>query len=209
MRSKTTMKAQKQPKAVQKKNPLETLQDLGSGMVKKTASQFGDIGAGMLDQLLGNYDSWEEEEKKNTSSHAKEQEQQKQKSKQEGNVFNFKDRYEKEIVQNEIKQLLEQIRQEIRMIKNADKSLLHEVKDIEKLSLESMPEQTGVYHVRFLEFVLNILRSVRAKVNESRTWLEAMQTKRKKRGSLFASLSKKKGTQYSLSQELQASRSTQ
>lgn len=209
MHSKTTMKAQKQPKAVQKKNTLETLQDLGSGMVKKTASQFGDIGSGMLDQLLGNYDSWEEGEKKNTPPPAKEQEQQKPKDKQEGNVFNFKDRYEKEIVQNEIKQLLEQIRQEIRMIKNADKSLLHEVKDIEKLSLESMPEKTGIYYVRFLEFVLNILRSVRAKVNESRTWLEAMQSKRKKRGSAFASLSKKKGTQYSLSQELQASRSTQ
>ncbi len=202
------MKAQKQQKAAQKKNTLETLQDLGSSMVKKTASQFGDIGAGMLDQLLGNYNSWEEEEKKTHNTH-KEQKEEKSKSKQEGNVFNFKDRYEKELVQNEIKQLLEQIRQEIRMIKNADKSLLHEVKDIEKLSLESMPEKTGIYHVRFLEFVLNILRAVRAKVNESRTWLEAMQTKRKKRGSLFASLSKKKGTQYSLSQELQASRSTQ
>lgn len=208
MRSNTSMKAQKQQKAVQKKNPLETLQDLGNDVVKKAASQFGDIGSGMLDQLLGNYDSWEEEEKKTSNTH-KEQKEEKPKNKQEGNVFNFKDRYEKEIVQNEIKQLLEQIRQEIRMIKNADKSLLHEVKDIEKLSLESMPEQTGVYHIRFLEFVLNILRSVRAKVNESRTWLEAMQSKRKKRGSLFASLSKKKGTQYSLSQELQASRSTQ
>jgi hypothetical protein len=33
-----------------------------------------------------------------------------------------------------------------------------------------------------------------------------MQTKKKKRGSLFLALSKKKGTQYSLSQELQATR---
>ncbi|MFN3393664.1 MAG: DUF5660 family protein, partial [Candidatus Thermochlorobacter sp.] len=34
----------------------------------------------------------------------------------------------------------------------------------------------------FLEVVLNILRALRAKVGESKTWLQAMMSKKKKRG---------------------------
>ncbi|MCX6732754.1 MAG: DUF5660 domain-containing protein, partial [Candidatus Roizmanbacteria bacterium] len=64
-------------------------------------------------------------------------------------------------------------------------------------------------HVKFLEIVLQILRSVRAKVGESSTWMQALMSKKKKRGSLFASRSKKQGTAYSMSQELSNSRSIQ
>ncbi|MCX7881329.1 MAG: DUF5660 domain-containing protein [Patescibacteria group bacterium] len=124
-------------------------------------------------------------------------------------IFNYQEYYERELIKKQIKELTEQIRKEIAYIKKTDASLLSEVKDIEKLSIESLPEKPGIYHIRFLEIVLRILQTLRQKVNESRTWLQAMMSRKKKRGSLFMALSKKKGTQYSLSQELQTVRSVQ
>jgi hypothetical protein len=72
-----------------------------------------------------------------------------------------------------------------------------------------LPEKPGIYHVRFLEIIVNVLRALRAKINESSTWMQALTSKKKKRGSLFAVRAKKKGTQYSLSQELSSARSVQ
>ena len=127
----------------------------------------------------------------------------------EFSLFSYNQYYENELVKKQIKELIEQVRKEIQMLKKAENSLLTDIKDAEKLTVDQLPEKQGVYHIRFMEVILTILRSLRAKVGESRTWLQAMVTKRKKRGSLFLSLSKKKGTQFSLSQELQSSRSVQ
>lgn len=121
-------------------------------------------------------------------------------------VFKQEDYREKHLIPNEIKQLVEEIRKEIIAIKQTNKALLSQVADIEKTTIQSLPEKPGIYHIRFLELILSFLRILRAKAGEAKTWLAAMQTKRKKRGSLFLALSKKKGTQYSLSQELQTSR---
>lgn len=124
-------------------------------------------------------------------------------------VFNFREHYEKENVQKQVQELMQQIKREIEEVKKVDASLLQEVRDIEKMSVEDLPAKAGIYHVRFLEILLSMLRTVRSKMGESKTWLEAMMSKKKKRGSLFAVRSKKMGTQYSLSQELQSARSVQ
>lgn len=124
-------------------------------------------------------------------------------------IFNYAQYYEQELVRKQIQELVEAIRQEIVLIKKTDQGLINEVKDIEKITIDNIGEKTGIYHVRFLEIVLRLLRSLRQKVSESKTWLSAMISRKKKRGSLFAVLSKKKGTQYSLSQELQTARSVQ
>jgi len=127
----------------------------------------------------------------------------------EFSLFSYQEYYERELVKKQIKELIEQIKKEIELIKKSDKSLLNEVSDIENITVEQMPEKPGIYHIRFLEIVLRILQSLRQKISESKTWLSAMVSRKKKRGSLFLSLSKKKGTQYSLSQELQTARSVQ
>ncbi|OGK11998.1 hypothetical protein A2954_00330 [Candidatus Roizmanbacteria bacterium RIFCSPLOWO2_01_FULL_37_12] len=163
--------------------------------------------SGLLDQFFGNNNpdyqldeefNWVGEKKKSA-----------QKQRQEFSIFNYQRYYEQEIVKKEIKQLLNQIKEQIEMIKKADSALLQEVKDIQNLSLESLPENPGIYHIRFFEIILSILKTLRAKIGESRTWLQAMVSKRKKRGSLFAVRSKKKGTLYSMSQELSSARSIQ
>ena len=184
------------------KNPLEALHNMGSDIVGGTASSIKDIGTGVFDQLLG--------VDKTPSSSEKLQHKSDEKPRRSGNreiktIWTFQQEQETRTIRS----LIEQLKHEMKLIKQADSSLMSEIKDIEKLTLDSLPEKPGIYHVRFLELLISILATLRAKINESRTWLMAFQSKKKKRGSAFASMSKKKGTQFSLSQELSNARSVQ
>lgn len=196
---------QKKSKSYTNINPVEAFKDLGGGIVKNTASNVKKIGTGIFDQFFGNYNP-DYQNPENQFGFENEQKKGPLPQRKEFSVFNYQEYYERELVKKQIKELTEQIKKEIELLKKADKTLLAEVKDVEKLSIETLPDKPGIYHIRFLEIVLSILRTLRAKIGESRTWLAAMMTKKKKRGSLFSSLSKKKGTQYSLSQELQSAR---
>ena len=160
----------------------------------------------MLDQLLGVSHS---ESDKTEERSQKTEEKDKKNLKKEANLFNYQSHHENVIVRDQIKNLLEQIKQEVQYIKKADASLLNDVRDIEKFTMDTLSEKPGIYHVKFLEIVLRILQSVRMKVGESRTWMQALMSKKKKRGSAFAARSKKQGTAYSMSQELSNSRNVQ
>lgn len=187
------------------KNPLEMVKDLGSSTVKKTVNSLSDIGSGVFDQLTGNYEDNETDE-----FNPQKFEQQASKSlKKEKKVFSFQEHSENTLIKQKIAELTELIKREIEALKKQGSEFSSELSDIEKIALNDLPEKPGIYHVRFLEIVLSFIRNLRAKVGESRTWLNAMMSKKKKRGSLFAVRSKKAGTQYSLSQELQSSRSVQ
>jgi len=120
-------------------------------------------------------------------------------------LFNY---HEDIFVQKEIERLMGEIRQEIKALKKANQSFDAKMRDIEKISLQAVPKNAGIYHVRFFEAILKILKSMRAKIGESQTWLEALSSKKKKRGSLFSFRAKKRGTQYSLSEELKLVRQT-
>ncbi len=187
--------------AILNKNPLESLRNVGTGIASGTAASFKDLGTGMFDQLLG----IEHNTQKDKASSAAEKQPKAALKRELKTVWSFQQEQESRTIRS----LVEQLKQEVKLLKQADSSLMSEIKDIEKLTLESLPEKPGIYHVRFLELLISILKTLRAKINESRTWLIAFQSKKKKRGSAFSSLSKKKGTQFSLSQELSASRSVQ
>ena len=189
------------------KNPLEAVHELGSSTVQSATDEFKKIGSGMFDQFFGGGDN--DNEKAEELSRFKHEGVQKPSKKQEFKLFNYGEYYENELVKRQIKELSELIKKEVEMIKKADASLLNEVKDIHNLTLDALPNKVGIYHVRFLEIVLNILRTLRQKIGESRTWLQALMSKKKKRGSLFMARSKKQGTQYSLSQEISNARSVQ
>lgn len=184
------------------KNPLESLREVSTDVVKSASSSIGGIGTGIFDQLLGIDQS---EYKYNPES---------LKPKPEKKV-NFAPRREFKTIwsmQQEhearaIRHLLEQVKKEVKMIRQADSALLQEVKDIDKLTIELPENASGIYHIRFLELVISILRTLRIKINESRTWLATFKGKANKKG--YKALSKKKGTSFSMSQELTASRSVQ
>ncbi len=186
------------------KNPLETLRDLGSSTVKNTFDSVSSIGGGMLDQFFG---TTEEDDNESFKSQALETKQ--KTGKKDFKLFSYTEYSETTLIKQKIAELTDLIKKEIDYLKKDNSALLNEVKDVEKLTLNDLPEKPGIYHVRFLEVVLNVIRHLRAKVGESRTWLDAMVSKKKKRGSLFSTRSKKSGTQYSLSQELQSARSIQ
>ena len=190
------------------KNPLESLSELGKSTVKSTTDAFGKIGGGMLDQFFGGADDHEDDDFGKEFNFKKELDKAKGK-KQEVKIFNYQEYYENTLIKKQIAELTDAIKREIDMIKKADASLINSVKDVENLTINGLPEKVGIYHIRFLELVLNILRTLRAKVGESKTWLTALMSKKAKRGSAFVVRSKKQGTQYSMSQELSNSRSVQ
>jgi protein-tyrosine-phosphatase len=184
------------------KNPLEALHNLGNNIVGESASAVKDIGTGIFDQMLGLDSAAPRVEQ----SHSKQSEKPRRSGNREiRTIWSFQQEQETRT----ISELVKQLKQEVKLLKQADKALINEVKDIENLTLESLPAKPGIYHIRFMELLISILRTLRAKINESRTWLSAFQSKKKKRGSAFATMSKKKGTQFSLSQELSNARSVQ
>src|SRR3989344_3163320 len=122
-------------------------------------------------------------------------------------VFKNADHFETKVVPQQLAELMNQLKKEISEIKKRNESMIAEVSKIENQTLQALPDKVGIYHVRFAEILLEMLRGLKAKMGEANTWMMAMMSKKKKRGSAFMSNSKKKGTQYMLSQELQNARS--
>jgi len=180
-------------------NPIERLKD----------SHSSSNSSGFIDQLIGNYDYDDDFYGDENFYPRKEKAAPQPQQRKEFTVFNSHEHYETERVTREVEELTKQIKQEVVMLKKTSAELDQNIKQVEKISLESTPEKAGIYHVRFLEIVISLLQSIREKVGDSSTWLTALISKKKKRGSLFAAHSKSKGTQYSLSQELQSARSIQ
>jgi len=192
-------------------NPIESLGDVSRTVGTNTVDSLRDLGSGMLDQLLSitnNQESGDEQEEQIKQFDAQKNEDKKA-VKKEANLFSYQSHHENVIVRDQINKLVEQIKQEVQYIKKTDSSLLNDVRDIEKFTMDTLSEKPGIYHVKFLEIVLRILQGVRMKVGESRTWMQALMSKKKKRGSAFLTRSKKQGTAYSMSQELSNSRSVQ
>lgn len=206
IKTKLAMKQQNQNSLEREKETSVggSISDLSKDTVKKVGNAFGDIGKGIFEQLLSQSDIEYAPEK---PRHQEEQERPAF-NPERGTIFNFRNIEEQRQI-SEIKQLIEAIKQEVESIKRADSALMSEVKDIEKLTIDTLPERPGIYHVRFLELVLKVLQTLKLKISESGTWMEALKSKKAKRGSAFAANTKKKGTQYSMSQELSNARSVQ
>lgn len=203
----------KRPMAQVKRDTLETesstfdggLSSFAKDTVNKVGQNFNDIGKGMFDQLLGSY---QENAEKPQSQEQKQKQDSEAPRLENRTLFSFQDMETRRQIE-QMKELIKQIKQEVDALKRADSSMMSEVSDIENLTINSMPDKPGIYHIRFLEVVLKVLKTLRMKVSESGTWLQAMNSKKKKRGAAFGARSKKAGTQYSMSKELSNARSVQ
>ena len=199
--------AQKKQNIAAQQNTVETFKSLSTGVAKNTLKTFGDIGAGigkgMLDSFTGATYAPEKHEK--TPQNAENKPGNFQRKGEFKTLYNFQAEQERKT----IRELTRKIHEEIKALKEANSSLAQEVSDIEKITLSSAAEKPGIYHIHFLELVLSFIKTLREKIGDSSTWLAAMQSKKKKRGSAFAANAKKKGTQYSMSEEHKITRSTQ
>jgi hypothetical protein len=194
-------------------NPLEALKELGSDVVKNATAETSRMSAGVMDEFFNGYEDDFEDDFEflgNPKEQAHAKIGQAQESKPATRLFNYSEYHERVIVSQEMKELTDVISKEIKMLKSAGAALMSEVKDVENATLNYHPgEKAGIYDIRFMEILRELLQVVRLKLQESNTWLQALQSKRKKRGSAFAARSKSQGTQYSLSQELSNARSVQ
>lgn len=196
------------------KNPLEALGNIAASSAQSSLDSAKSIGGGVLDQLTGSYFEHDDDDEQGFESFygsiVREKNEKSQAPKQEkGALFRFNEHHENKIVVEKVKELTEIIKKEMEMLKRSSHELLADVKDINNMVINESDEKPGLYHIRFMELMVEFIQAVRSKISESGTWLAAMTSKRKKRGSAFMVRSKQKGTQYSLSQELQVTRSVQ
>jgi len=97
--------------------------------------------------------------------------------------------------QTRVVKQLEAVRQELKALAQSVKNLHQE---ITKAVLET-PVAPGVYHVNFFELLQSYIRVLKEQVDDSRTWLAAWFTRRKKQG--YWGMYKKHGTSFGLSGE--------
>lgn len=186
-----------------KRNTAEIISDVGTAAVDKTVKTAMDVTTGMLDQFFGNADKKPSFEPRPYQNEQRPTAPERKKA----NVFSFSEYRESEMVPKQIEHLQGQILRDAKVLEKAAPTTS---KEAQKLVLQiSTPEKSGVYLIRLLEGVMNLLRAMRIDTSRSGNWSEAMQSKKKKRGSAFAVRSKSQGTQYSQSQELTNARSIQ
>lgn len=110
----------------------------------------------------------------------------------------------------QINEINEMLRKEIIKYEKARKQVDENLDKVKKmLLLERQHLRSSVYQMTYTELAALIFKNLFIDASESNMWLEALMSKKKKRGSLFATRSKQQGTQYSLSQEMSTARSVQ
>ena len=96
----------------------------------------------------------------------------------------------------EIEQKIEEVLFELRRLIDTSAVLQAEFREI---TMEQAPALPGKYHLNFLEWLLQIIKAARIKVEDSGSWLTAITSKKSKRN--YWSMFKKHGTTFGLSNE--------
>jgi hypothetical protein len=116
---------------------------------------------------------------------------------QETLLFSYsKDTEQKKITQ-ETQIILQQLKEQIVLLEKSEKSL---AADITKVKVEKLPPKTGIYYLRFLEWLMIVVRQLRMKIEDGRAWLATFMERKKKRIGYWQ-MYKKHGTTFGLSHE--------
>ncbi len=91
---------------------------------------------------------------------------------------------------------IEQIVMELKKISETSQDLKIE---FAKVTMETVPQNAGSYHLNFFEWMLSTLQAARQRVESSRNWLSVMTSKKGKQG--YWNMFKKHGTTFGLSNE--------
>lgn len=203
MPKKTTQPAQQHPN----NNQVETLKGFASDISKTFGDQLLKNGTRtMWEQILGHY---EQREHSTPSGDLIEGE--------EIDLVATKETHQKHDVapgidyRREILQYTEvSVKHETREIEEKIKEVLFELRrlietstvlqaEFKEVTMEQAPAIPGKYHLNFLEWLLQIIKTARIKVEDSGSWLTAITTKKSKRN--YWSMFKKHGTTFGLSNE--------
>lgn len=201
---------------------ISTVQDAAYDTARAVGDTLSNVATGFIDELTG-YDRGQDDAEVTPQSpdrggvriptYAEFQQEQEQKQTQffmeQQRAAEAEARKRMDEDRRHIDEIHEMLRKEIDKYEKAQHTMNENLEKIKKmLLLEQQQAKKGIYHVTHAEVLVMMFRSFLANINESNTWLEALISRKSKRGSLFATRSKSKGTQYSMSQELSIARST-
>ena len=197
--------SQKSGKAGILKEVKDSFENLGDDFLANLRNSAKSSAADINSQLFGSYSPAEDDHEASRDSFSEEflnpnfrqEKKEPKRIRKTEIVFNYLEKREQHRLSSEISQLMDSVKTEIEMLKMEDKSL---VNDISKLSINEMPKNPGIYHLRFLEFIIRLLRTIRQKISEGRLWLQTTSSKRMQKK--FRHLAKTKGTKFSMSNEL-------
>jgi hypothetical protein len=174
------------------KGKLTQHERVGEGERNKTPSLPGiprEIIADAWNQLLGTKNQAEKTEKdlyvsqeelRQENLKLKRQLRFEGKKLREQRQIGFQESYE---VQIKIENLRKQLKEEVLRLGKEVHYLSHEVS---ALSVEQEPKEVGVYHLNFLEWVMEIISLARKKVHNAATWLVVWKSKSfKQRGMIY------------------------
>jgi len=85
---------------------------------------------------------------------------------------------------------------EIKKLADSSKELQMQFKEV---AVEQHSKAPGKYHKSFFSWLLTVIRTARMKVEDSQSWLAALQSKKKSRE--YGAMAKKQGTSFTLNNE--------
>lgn len=175
-------------------NVLEALGSVPSGVGKSTVSEVSRIGADIFTSLLGSTPQSGELRPNEAIELGKPQEQPPQAEPQPMRV----EAYPKpnvDVIEMETRKQLDAIRQELKALVASLKNLHQEV----QTAVSQEVVNPGIYHINFFEQLKTFIKVLRQQIEDSRVWLQAFSTRKKKLG--YWGMFKKHGTTFGLSSE--------
>lgn len=118
-------------------------------------------------------------------------------------IFSNTVKEEERKIYQETNVILQKLKEQVVILEKSNSGL---VTQMAKIKVEQAPKKTGIYYIRFLEWMLIIVRQMRMKVDEGRAWLDTFTKRKKKVG--YWKMYKKHGTTFGLSQERSLSTQT-
>ncbi len=188
------MAIQKKKQQLRSDTILEQLRDVGSSTAKSVKNDvFGGIASNMLNDIFSPKKNDIQPGQEINLNQGEEYYPQKQISevrKPEVILFTAQEA--------NLKREIEGVRTELKKAITEVKQLNSAIVEVEK-AVANTPVNSGTYHLSFFERLKALLRAFTREVTESRLWLEASTSKKKKRG--YWSMFKKHGTTFGMSSE--------
>src|SRR3989344_263615 len=188
-----------------KTNPLEIVSEMGKDFTDKSLDLLTGVGKTALEQIgIRKTKTYTE---MTIGKQAQSLEIQTQKA--EAKVANLEATFHKNVVSNSQEVYNFQKQQEVQKIQSLVQNLAVEVKniqsqaaalsgDVRKVTVEQVPTPDK-YHLNFFEWILVMLKDIKKDIVKSRTWLQAANGKKKKKG--YWAMFKKHGTTFAMSDE--------
>lgn len=173
-------------------NVLEALGSVPSSVGSNTVAEFGKIGSDIVSSLLGSAPRSGDMQPNQVIEFGAPQPEQ---APAQPIRVETQHRPNVDIIEMETKQQLEAIRAELKALMATLKNLHTEVEN----AVSQEVVDPGIYHINFYEQLRTFIKVLRETIEDSRTWLSAFGSRKKKMG--YWGMFKKHGTTFGLSNE--------